>query len=104
MPALDRFDFADAADRNASTCSGGMRRRLELAAGLIAAPEQRVTVALTEGAAQVARLIDSLELEGVRFGEVFVHRPTLDDVLLTLTGEHVATDHEETEASWARAT
>ncbi|MFN2589260.1 MAG: ATP-binding cassette domain-containing protein [Actinomycetota bacterium] len=36
---LDRFDLADAADRPAKTYSGGMRRRLDLAAALVAQPE-----------------------------------------------------------------
>src|SRR6059058_6201074 len=36
---LERFDLADAADRPAKTYSGGMRRRLDLAAALVAAPE-----------------------------------------------------------------
>ena len=35
---LDRFDLADAADRAARTYSGGMRRRLDLAAALVARP------------------------------------------------------------------
>ncbi|MFF5006757.1 ATP-binding cassette domain-containing protein [Streptomyces phaeochromogenes] len=35
---LDRFELADAADRAASTYSGGMRRRLDLAASLITRP------------------------------------------------------------------
>src|SRR3954452_17660938 len=35
---LVRFDLADAADRMAKTYSGGMRRRLDLAASLVAAP------------------------------------------------------------------
>lgn len=202
---LDRFDLMDAADRNAGTYSGGMRRRLDLAASMIADPEilfldepttgldprsrisiwekieelvaagttvllttqyleeadqladdiividhgiviargtsdelkdqvggqrlefkvsgdgaldraadkleaqnveivhrdeheHRITVALTEGAIQVARLIDSLDFEGVKIEEVFVHRPTLDDVFLTLTGTHVESD-ESTEES-----
>jgi ABC-2 type transport system ATP-binding protein len=35
---LDRFDLSDAGDRAASTYSGGMRRRLDLAAALVARP------------------------------------------------------------------
>src|SRR5947209_2801964 len=35
---LDRFDLADAAGRTAKTYSGGMRRRLDIAASLIARP------------------------------------------------------------------
>ena len=35
---LDRFELADAADRPAKTYSGGMQRRLDLAASLVARP------------------------------------------------------------------
>src|SRR5206468_6235248 len=35
---LDRFDLLEAADRPAKTYSGGMRRRLDLAAALVAKP------------------------------------------------------------------
>ncbi|MGQ0849633.1 MAG: ATP-binding cassette domain-containing protein [Actinomycetota bacterium] len=35
---LERFDLADAADRPVKTYSGGMRRRLDLAGALVAAP------------------------------------------------------------------
>ncbi|MFG2336894.1 ATP-binding cassette domain-containing protein [Streptomyces yangpuensis] len=35
---LERFGLAEAADRTASTWSGGMRRRLDLAAGLVTRP------------------------------------------------------------------
>ena len=35
---LDRFDLTDAADRLVKTYSGGMRRRLDLAASLVGAP------------------------------------------------------------------
>ncbi|GAA1877604.1 ATP-binding cassette domain-containing protein [Asanoa iriomotensis] len=36
---LDRFDLADAADRLVRAYSGGMRRRLDLAAGLVVPPD-----------------------------------------------------------------
>ncbi|WP_369136706.1 ATP-binding cassette domain-containing protein [Modestobacter versicolor] len=36
---LERFDLTDAADRPAKTYSGGMRRRLDIAASLIARPK-----------------------------------------------------------------
>ncbi|MFD3758599.1 ATP-binding cassette domain-containing protein [Streptomyces sp. NPDC058622] len=36
---LDRFGLTGAADRTAKTYSGGMRRRLDLAAGLVSRPE-----------------------------------------------------------------
>ncbi len=36
---LDKFDLTDAADRLASTFSGGMRRRLDIAMSLIGSPE-----------------------------------------------------------------
>lgn len=36
---LERFDLADAADRQAKTYSGGMRRRLDLGASLVGRPQ-----------------------------------------------------------------
>jgi ABC-2 type transport system ATP-binding protein len=36
---MERFDLSEAADRPAKTYSGGMRRRLDLAAALVATPE-----------------------------------------------------------------
>src|SRR5579872_2826967 len=36
---LERFDLVDAADRPTKTYSGGMRRRLDLAASLVARPQ-----------------------------------------------------------------
>jgi ABC-2 type transport system ATP-binding protein len=36
---LDQFDLVDAADRRVSTYSGGMRRRIDIACGLVVSPE-----------------------------------------------------------------
>ncbi|MGC2652834.1 MAG: ATP-binding cassette domain-containing protein [Mycobacterium sp.] len=36
---LDQFDLVDAADRSVSTYSGGMRRRIDIACGLVVRPE-----------------------------------------------------------------
>jgi ABC-2 type transport system ATP-binding protein len=36
---LDHFDLVDAADRRVSTYSGGMRRRIDIACGLVVRPE-----------------------------------------------------------------
>jgi ABC-2 type transport system ATP-binding protein len=36
---LDQFDLVDAADRSVSTYSGGMRRRIDIACGLVVSPE-----------------------------------------------------------------
>ncbi|MDX8049002.1 ATP-binding cassette domain-containing protein [Lentzea sp. BCCO 10_0798] len=38
LELLERFGLADAADRRVRTCSGGMRRRLDLAMSLVAPP------------------------------------------------------------------
>ncbi|HEX6576786.1 MAG TPA: ATP-binding cassette domain-containing protein [Jiangellaceae bacterium] len=46
---LERFDLTDAADRRASTYSGGMRRRLDLAASLIGRPQVLVLDEPTAG-------------------------------------------------------
>ncbi|MFF5291100.1 daunorubicin resistance protein DrrA family ABC transporter ATP-binding protein [Paractinoplanes globisporus] len=66
---LDRFDLAEAADRPAGKYSGGMRRRLDLAAGLLTDP---VVLFLDEptagldprGRAEVWRTIRSLAADG----------------------------------------
>jgi ABC-2 type transport system ATP-binding protein len=54
--ALERFNLIDAADRQARTYSGGMRRRLDLAASLIAEPPVVVLDEPTTGLDPAARL------------------------------------------------
>jgi len=53
---LERFDIADAADRPAKTYSGGMQRRLDLAASLIAQPSVLFLDEPTTGLDPVGRL------------------------------------------------
>jgi ABC-2 type transport system ATP-binding protein len=53
---LDRFSLTDAADRLAKTYSGGMRRRLDLAAALVARPPVLFLDEPTTGLDPVSRL------------------------------------------------
>ena len=53
---LNRFDLSDAADRPAKTYSGGMRRRLDLAASLVARPRVVVLDEPTTGLDPRSRL------------------------------------------------
>jgi ABC-2 type transport system ATP-binding protein len=53
---LERFDLIDAADRSAKTYSGGMRRRLDLAASLVAMPRVVVLDEPTTGLDPRSRL------------------------------------------------
>ena len=53
---LERFSLTDAADRQAKTYSGGMRRRLDLAAALVARPPVLFLDEPTTGLDPVSRL------------------------------------------------
>jgi daunorubicin resistance ABC transporter ATP-binding subunit len=66
---LERFDLVEAADRRVSTYSGGMRRRLDLAAGLIGRPpvvllDEPTTGLDPRSRQELWRIIDDLRLEG----------------------------------------
>ncbi len=67
--ALEQFGLADSADRLAKTYSGGMRRRLDLAAGLIARPPVLILDEPTTGLdprtrIEVWELIEGLVADG----------------------------------------
>ncbi|WP_329392013.1 ATP-binding cassette domain-containing protein (plasmid) [Streptomyces sp. NBC_01351] len=53
---LERFDLTDAGDRQARTYSGGMRRRLDLAASLVATPSVLFLDEPTTGLDPVSRM------------------------------------------------
>jgi ABC-2 type transport system ATP-binding protein len=66
---LERFGLVDAADRRAGTYSGGMRRRLDLAAGLIGRPPvvllDEPTTGLDPGSRQeLWRIVEELRRDG----------------------------------------
>jgi ABC-2 type transport system ATP-binding protein len=66
---LERFGLTDAAERRVSTYSGGMRRRLDLAAGLIGRPPvvllDEPTTGLDPGSRQeLRRIVEELRGEG----------------------------------------
>jgi ABC-2 type transport system ATP-binding protein len=66
---LERFELVEAADRRVSTYSGGMRRRLDLAAGLIGRPpvvllDEPTTGLDPRSRQELWRMIDELRREG----------------------------------------
>jgi daunorubicin resistance ABC transporter ATP-binding subunit len=66
---LERFELVDAADRRVSTYSGGMRRRLDLAAGLIGRPpvvllDEPTTGLDPRSRQELWRIVDELRREG----------------------------------------
>lgn len=66
---LERFELVDAADRRVSTYSGGMRRRLDLAAGLIGRPpvvllDEPTTGLDPRSRQELWRIVDELRRDG----------------------------------------
>ena len=66
---LDRFELVEAADRRVSTYSGGMRRRLDLAAGLIGRPpvvllDEPTTGLDPRSRQELWRIVDELRRDG----------------------------------------
>jgi daunorubicin resistance ABC transporter ATP-binding subunit len=66
---LERFELVEAADRRVSTYSGGMRRRLDLAAGLIGQPpvvllDEPTTGLDPRSCQELWRIVDELRRDG----------------------------------------
>lgn len=58
---------------------------------LVDADRRRITIPVAEGARRLADAVRKLDAAGVQLDDLGVHRPTLDDVFLALTGQ-VASD------------
>jgi ABC-2 type transport system ATP-binding protein len=59
---------------------------------------RRISGAATDGARRLAEVVRDFDAAGLALDDLAVHRPTLDDVFLTLTG-HAAEEHEQEEAA-----
>ena len=66
-----------------------------------ARPSVRVGVESAVGT--VARAVRQLDAAGVALADISIHRPTLDDVFLTLTGRDAHTEQPGTGASRSRS-
>ena len=96
---LARFDLSDAAGRAVKTYSGGMRRRLDLAASLLGDPEVLFLDEPTTGLDPRARIDVWDTVKGIVAGGATVLLTTqyldeADEVFLTLTG-HPAQDEDD---------
>ena len=111
---LRQFDLVDVADRVLREYSGGMRRRLDLAAGLVTRPPVLFLDEPTTGLDPTSRVrmwgvirelvgegatlllttqyLDEADETGVTVDDVQVHQPSLDDVFFALTGHAVEPD------------
>ena len=58
--------------------------------------KRSVSVAIDGGARHVRELLDSLDRAGINVESLSLHKPTLDDVFLTLTGKQATKEAEET--------
>jgi hypothetical protein len=93
---LERFELSEAAGRSVRTFSGGMRRRLDLAASLIvgelvgAAPsvdaERGLVTAAVDDTALLPAAVRRLDDAGVATAELALRLPSLDEVFLAITG------------------
>lgn len=67
--------------------------------GLHTDPKKRtISVSLDGGVPAMKRILDQLEQAGVQVETLSLHKPTLDDVFMNLTGRHAEKEAEEEEA------
>jgi hypothetical protein len=100
---LERLGLGDAGDCLVRTYSGGMRRRLDLGASLVEEvlaavaadtprsdlDTQRASAPVDGGAGELAAVVRLLDERGIAIDDIGLRRPTLDEVFLALTGQHL---------------
>jgi len=92
---LEKFDLADAAQREFAGYSKGMKRKLTIAAGII---HQPAILFLDEPEPiRVGLLVRFLEDRGVEVAEARRARPSLEDVFIEITGIEVTAMKREKE-------
>jgi ABC-type lipopolysaccharide export system ATPase subunit len=114
---LERFSLTEAAGRPAGTYSGGMRRRLDLAASMMGQPTVLYLDEPTTGLAtttvdtengtllvpilsdeQLTAVVGVITARGITIGSISTELPSLDEVFLSLTG-HKASAPQDAEQS-----
>jgi ABC-2 type transport system ATP-binding protein len=99
---IERVGLTDAAERRVGEYSGGMQRRLDLAAALVHEPRVLFLDEPTTGLDPVSRKtiweeVRALDEAGVGVGSLELVHPTLDDVFVATTGHHLEEDGEGSE-------
>jgi ABC-2 type transport system ATP-binding protein len=98
----DRIEVAVARDADLSRAAEVARRHL--ASDVTIDPHQRrLSGPSSDGTRQLASLVRDFDAAGIEITDLQLHRPSLDDVFLTLTG-HQAEEEKAAEPSrrWAR--
>ena len=63
------------------------------------AKRRTMSISLDGGVPEVKRVLDSMESSGIKVESLSLHKPTLDDVFLKLTGHKAEADTEEEEGA-----
>ena len=107
---LDAFGLAEAADRQVKAYSGGMRRRIDIAASIVVTPELIFLDEPTTGLDprsrnqvwEIVRALTELARAGVGVASFALGQPSLDEVFLALTGRPAEPANPELEGETSR--
>jgi ABC-2 type transport system ATP-binding protein len=99
----DRIEIAVARDADLARAAEIARRHLSSEV-TIDPHQRRVSGPSREGTRQLAVLVREFDAASIEITDLQLHRPSLDDVFLTLTGRQAAEEEKTTESNrrWAR--